>query len=317
MIHVTANPKLKGHLAALLSILIWGTTFISSKVLLRDFLPAELLFFRIGLAVLALTAAHPRRMPRCTARQHLHYAAAGLCGVTLYFLLENIALTYTLASNVGVIISVAPIFTAVLAHLFLAGERLRGGFFVGFFAAIAGIVLISFNGNFILKLNPLGDILAVLAALSWGVYSILVRKIGAFGNPTIESTRRIFCWGLLFLLPALPFTGFRLDLGRFAEPVYLLNILYLAFGASALCFVSWNFAVGQLGAVSTSVYIYMVPVVTIITSVLILHEPITWMAALGAALTLGGLLLSERLRTAFPVAKEADAAPQPGPGGPE
>lgn len=56
-------------------------------------------------------------------KQELYFAAAGLCGVTLYYLLENIALTYTFVSNVGVIISIAPFFTAILAHVFLKGER--------------------------------------------------------------------------------------------------------------------------------------------------------------------------------------------------
>ena len=81
---------------------------------------------------------------------------------------------------------------------------------------------------------------------------------------------------------------------RFADPVCLLNILFLGLGASALCFVTWNFAVRSLGAVRTSTYIYMVPVITLIASVLILHEPFTWMTGAGMLLTLAGLVLSEQ-----------------------
>jgi drug/metabolite transporter (DMT)-like permease len=127
---------------------------------------------------------------------------AGLCGVTLYFLLENIALTYTYASNVGVIISIAPFFTAILAHLFLAGEKLSLNFFIGFIAAIMGIFLISFNGIMVLQLNPIGDLLAVLAAGVWAVYSVLTRKISGFGYHPIQTTRRIFFYGILFMMPA-------------------------------------------------------------------------------------------------------------------
>ncbi|MDD4599539.1 MAG: DMT family transporter, partial [Negativicutes bacterium] len=86
---------------------------------------------------------------------------------------ENIALTYTFASNVGGIISIAPFFTAIFAHLFLDGEKLRWQFFIGFAVAIIGIFLISFNGSSHLKLNPTGDILAVLAAMVWAAYSVL------------------------------------------------------------------------------------------------------------------------------------------------
>ena len=282
-----------GHLAALLTIMIWGTTFISTKVLLTGFLPVEILFFRFVMGLLALLAVCPRRLKGTTARQELAFAAAGLCGVCLYYLLENIALTYTMASNVGVIISVAPFFTALLSHLFLhQDEKLRPGFFLGFAVAMAGNILISFNGSS-LQFGPTGDLLALLAAFLWACYSILTKKISSYGYPTILTTRRIFFYGILFMVPALFFFDFQWDLTRFANPVYLLNILFLGLGASALCFVTWNFAVKRLGAVRTSIYIYMVPVITLIASVLILHEPFTWMTGVGMFLTLAGLLLSE------------------------
>lgn len=282
-----------GHLAALLTIMIWGTTFISTKVLLTGFLPVEILFFRFVMGLLALLAVCPRRLKGTTARQEFAFAAAGLCGVCLYYLLENIALTYTMASNVGVIISVAPFFTALLSHLFLhQDEKLRPGFFLGFAVAMAGIILISFNGSS-LQFGPTGDLLALLAAFLWACYSILTKKISSYGYPTILTTRRIFFYGILFMVPALFFFDFQWDLTRFANPVYLLNILFLGLGASALCFVTWNFAVKRLGAVRTSIYIYMVPVITLIASVLILHEPFTWMTGAGMFLTLAGLLLSE------------------------
>lgn len=283
-----------GHLAALLTIIIWGTTFISTKVLLTSFQPVEILFFRFVLGFFALLAACPRRLKSASLIQELTFAGAGLCGVCLYYLMENIALTYTMASNVGVIISVAPFFTALLSHWFLhQEERLRPGFFLGFAVAMAGIALISFNGA-ALQLNPVGDLLALLAALLWACYSILTRKISAYNYPTILTTRRIFFYGVLFMVPALFFFDFRLDLFRFADPVCLLNILFLGLGASALCFVTWNFAVRSLGAVRTSTYIYMVPVITLIASVLILHEPFTWMTGAGMLMTLAGLVLSEQ-----------------------
>lgn len=287
------SKQTAGHLAALFTAVVWGTTFISTKVLLRSFQPVEILFFRFIMGLLALLIANPHRLRTKSVRQELTYAAAGLCGICLYYLLENIALTYTLASNVGVIISIAPFFTAILTHLLMRSEeRLRLPFFVGFLAAMAGIALISFPGSS-LELNPMGDLLAVLAALVWAIYSLLTRKISSFGNPVILSTRRTFFYGILFMLPALLLFDFRPELSRLADPACLLNLLYLGLGASALCFVTWNFAVTQLGAVKTSVYIYMVPVITVITSVLILHEALTVFSVIGTVLTLAGLILSE------------------------
>ena len=227
-------------------------------------------------------------------KQELMFAGAGLCGVTLYFLLENIALTYTLASNVGVIISIAPFFTAILSHWFLENEKLKTNFFIGFVVAMMGIFLINFNGSMILKLNPLGDLLAVLASAVWAVYGVLTRKISGFGHNTIQTTRRIFLYGLLFMIPALLIFPFEWGIERFSRSSNLFNILFLGLGASALCFVTWNTAVKILGAVKTSIYLYMVPAITVITSIIVLHEKITWIAACGTVLIAAGLFISGR-----------------------
>ena len=301
------SEKRTGHLAALLTILIWGTTFISTKILLTDFQPVEILFFRFIMGYLVLLTAYPHHIKRLGGKQEITFAAAGFCGVCLYYLLENVALTYTMASNVGVIISVAPFTTAILAHLFMKSEeRLQINFLIGFIVAMTGIILISFNGSQ-LKLNPVGDILAFAAAFVWACYSILTKRIGSFGLPVILTTRRTFFYGILFMIPTLFLFDFKLNLIRFANPVYLFNILFLGLGASALCFVTWNFAVKALGAVKTSVYIYMVPVITAVTSALILHEKLTLTIVSGIVLTLIGLFLSEDRRTEKNTTKEYKA----------
>lgn len=282
-----------GHGMALITIIIWGTTFISTKILLTAFTPIEILFLRFLLGLLALMAVYPKRLKIKDKRQEFTFAAAGFCGVCLYYLLENIALTYTMASNVGVIISVAPFFTAVLSHVFLkTEEKLKAQFLVGFIVAMIGICLISFNGSK-LQLNPLGDLLAIAAAFVWAIYSLLTRKISRYGYHAIQTTRRIFIYGLIFMTPFLFILDFSVNVVMFVKPDYALNLVYLGLCASALCFVTWNYAVKALGAVKTSVYIYMVPVITVITSVIALKEEITWIAALGIGCALLGLFLSE------------------------
>lgn len=287
------HQRVLGHALAFFTVAIWGTTFISTKILLADFRPVEILFIRFTLGLLALSLACPRRLTGTTRKQELTFAAAGLCGVCLYYLLENIALTYTMASNVGVVISVIPFFTAVLSCLVLKEKRPGAGFFLGFAVAMTGIFLISFNGAR-MELNPLGDLLTLLAALVWACYVILMKKIEAYGYHIILVTRRVFCYGLLWMVPALFLFNGRLGLERLANPVYLGNLLFLGLGASAVCFVTWNTAVKLLGPVKTSVYTYLTPVITVTASMLILQEPVTPLAGLGIALTLTGLLLSQR-----------------------
>ncbi len=287
------SSRTAGHLASLLTVAIWGTTFVSTKILLADFQPAEILFFRFIIGLMSLLLVCPRRLKGTSRQQELTFASAGLCGVCLYYLLENVALTCTMASNVGVIISIAPFFTAILSYLFLREEKPKVSFFAGFAVAMTGILLIFYNGSR-LELNPMGDLLAMLAALVWAGYSVLAKKISGYGYSTILATRRIFSYGILFMIPALFFSGFHLDMAGFANPVCLFHLIFLGMGASAFCFVAWNFAVQALGAVRTSIYIYLVPVITLIASSLILGERITVLAAAGTALTLAGLFLSER-----------------------
>ena len=301
-----AQPR--GHLAAIFTIFIWGVTFISIKVLLEDFSPIEAMFYRqvvalAALGVIALPAVF-RRKPaaqqaapadlKAVRQRELLFMAAGLTGVTLYFIFQNTALDYTQASNVGVLISVAPLFTALVSALFLRTEKLGVGFFVGFGIAILGIVLISYTGSTTLQLNPLGDLLSLMAAGVWAFYSVSVRKLSEAGVPALRITQKAFFYGLLFLLPVLPLFGFRLGLERLADLSNILHILFLGLGASALCFITWNYAVSVLGPVRTSVYIYMTPVITIAASALLLDEQITPVSALGVALILVGLFVSER-----------------------
>ena len=94
------NQQTLGHLAALFTIVNWGTTFIGTKILLTDFSPVEILVFRFMLGVVALYIMCPRLLYFKNWREELTFAGAGLTGACLYYLMENIALTFTTAANV-------------------------------------------------------------------------------------------------------------------------------------------------------------------------------------------------------------------------
>ena len=287
------NKQILGHLAATLTIFIWGITFISTKILLVDLHPIEILISRfiIGLIILKLTC--PKFLRVREKIHELYLALAGLCGVTLYFLCENLALTLEYASNVGVITSIAPFFTGLLSFWLLREEKPTKIFFVGFAIAITGICLISYNGQANLNMNPLGSLLAFFAPVVWSFYSVLVKKISSLGYNTNQMTARIFFYGILFMLPTTFFFDCSWNIANFIKPINLLNLLFLGVCASALCYTSWNFAIRVLGAVKTTVYIYAMPVVTVIASWLILSENITPLAIIGTICTLAGLFVSE------------------------
>lgn len=289
-----SDTLLRGHLAAGFSILVWGVTFVSTKVLLEAFTPAEILFYRFVFAYAMLFLLSPRPIPISPLKQERIYVLAGLTGVVFYFLFQNIGLQYTLASNAGVLVSVAPMFTAMVAAGMGKGHSLTRRFVLGFFLAIVGIAVVSFNGSFVLQLNPLGDILLLLAALSWAFYSNLMTFTENNGLSLVQTTRKIFFYGLLLMLPVMAWFHEPLALDRFAQPALLLNMLFLGIGASAFCFLTWNSAVRTLGPVRTSVYIYLIPIVTIFFSVLLLDERMTLISSLGTVLILAGLVISER-----------------------
>ena len=286
------NREARGHLAALITILLWAMTYISTKVLLEDFQPAEILLLRTALGYVTLVVLSPRPLKTSGWKQELLFAAAGISGVTIYYLLQNIALSYTLAANVSIILSTAPFFTALLGWVaWRDRDGIRPLFFVGFVLAIAGIAMLSLGGENA-ELHIAGDLMTLASAIVWGCYALLSKKIGAYGFSTLRATRRIFFWGLLFMLPIMPLFGLHITPEAVLQSRNLLNLLYLGVGASALCFVTWNYAVKMIGAVATSVYIYIEPVITVISSALILREPISGFTIAGIALTLIGLILS-------------------------
>ena len=288
------KKQIFGHVLACGTQMMWGATFVSTKVLRTNFLPVEVLFTRTVLAFFALLLFYPHRLKLKNPRQELAFAGAGLFGIVLYFMLENTALTMTYASNVGIIVACAPFFVAVIVGIFFKNEKSGMNFYIGFVVSIAGVILISLNGQKTFNLNPLGDGLAFLAMISWGCYSALVKKIGEWDYPIIAVTRRIYFYGILFIIPVLLQQHASWKPELLMKPEILANFLFLGLCASALGFLLWNLSTKWIGAVKTSVYIYLSPVVTVILSVFVLHEKMTTASVAGALLIFAGLVISQK-----------------------
>lgn len=285
------REKLTGNLFAIFTIAIWGSTFISSKKLLAFYTPAQIMLTRFLLAYCALWILRPRRLP-LPGRQELVFLLLGLTGCSIYFYTENTALTYTLAANVSIIVAAAPVFTAVIAH-FSGEERFRKNTLWGFLIAFTGVVLVVCNGTFVLKLSPRGDLLALCAAGSWAVYSVLLRRASR-GMDAVLATRRTLFWGVVTSLPLVLLEGVPYPAAPLLTPAGLGNFLFLGLLGSGICAVLWNRAFHLLGVVSTNNFIYLTPFITIVTAWLFLKEPISPLALLGAALITAGVIAAQR-----------------------
>jgi drug/metabolite transporter (DMT)-like permease len=145
----------------------------------------------------------------------------------------------------------------------------------------------------VLQLNPLGDILTLCAAVSWAFYGIILRRLNR-NYSTLFITRKVFIYGMLTIIPYALYKADTFHLDLFKEPVIIANLLFLGIVASLLCYIMWNSAVKSLGIVQVSNYLYLVPLVTLITSVLVLDERITLIAIFGSVLILSGVYVSER-----------------------
>lgn len=299
--------KFTGHLAALFTIIVWGTTVISSTKLLESGLSsAEVIICRFFLAFVLLNIIYPPRLKFEGIKRELMYAFAGLCGVTLYFFLEIIALEHTKAANVSVIFATSPFFCGILSLFSKKADKPKFNFFIGFLLAITGIILVTFEDGFSFDINVKGALFAIGSAFAWGLYSLLSKEIGSYGHNVIQTTRRIFMYGLIFMIPTIFI--FDVDIQHYqllADSTVLFNLLYLGLCASGICFLTWSHATNTLGPVKATTYIYGTPLVTIIFSYFFLRsQTLTWQLFLGAGLIIAGLLISVTKSTNAPSKKK-------------
>lgn len=277
------------HLIAILTVGIWGLTFISTKVLIEHGLsPQEIFLLRFLMAYLGIWFISPRKLFADNWKDELWLLWGGVTGGSFYFYTENTALEITLATNVAFIVCTAPLLTTILSLLIYKKEKATAGLVGGSLLALVGVALVVYNGHFILKISPLGDFLTLLAAFSWAFYSLIMKKMSGRYRTTFI-TRKIFFYGILTILPAFILHPWQFSLSGLWQPAVWMNLLFLGVLASLVCFVVWNIILKQLGTVRASNYIYLNPLFTLIGSAVLLDEQFTVMSLMGAMLILGGV----------------------------
>lgn len=286
------KSKLPYHLLAISIIAIWGVTFINTKVLILNGLnPQEIFLLRFIIAYLGVWTFSPHKLWTDNWKDELTTVALGVTGGSMYFWAENTAIQYSLVNNVAFIVCNAPLLTLFLGMAFSKEIRATRWLIAGSIISLIGVALVIFNGSFILKLNPLGDFLALVAAGSWAIYSLLMRGMTSRYNATFL-TRKVFFYGILTILPAFAIKPWQFPLGKLAEPVIWGNLIFLGVIAALICFVLWSVVIREIGALSSANYIYLSPVTTMIASALFLQEPVTWISILGSILILSGLYIA-------------------------
>ncbi len=282
------------HILAILTSAIWGTTFISSKLLLQEGLsPAAIMILRFVLAYVLMLPFVKGKWFCKSLKDELLMVLLGISGGSLYFLLENTALVYTQASNVAIIIAATPLLTMLTVNLLDRGKNASKRLYGYSLMSLAGVALVILNGNFVLKLNPIGDLLTFGAVVTWVIYSIIIAKVQERYSSWMI-TRKIFFYGVVTLLPYFLVEPWNVTWEMMSRPMVWGNIAYLGVLASLGCYMTWNIVIKRLGAVDATNYLYINPIVAMITANLLLGERITPLAIAGTALILVGVYLAER-----------------------
>ena len=303
------NNKFLGHLVAFLTVSIWGSTFVFTKLLLLSGLSAAQIFtlrFIIAYVLLMLFSLTRKnhRWLADTWKDELLIVALGLTGGSMYFLTENEAMNYTTTTNTSLIVCLCPLFATALIGAVYKSERLQPRQMLGTVMAAVGVVVVVLNGHFVLHLSPLGDSLALAACLCWAVYSLLMISANRRYD-VVFITRKVFFYGLLSMVPyyllspegivSLPsFFVQAFSEGTEMGLSIVANLLFLGCIASMVCFVAWNWALKTIGAVTATNYVYINPVTTIVFAWLLLSERITVFFLIGTTLILFGMYLADR-----------------------
>lgn len=292
---MTRNSNLFYHLVAFVTVAIWGTTFVSTKVLMLNGLsPAQIFTLRFSIAYVLMLTFNHRRLFADSWKDEVKMAFLGITGGSLYFLSENEAMNFTTTTNTSLIVCSCPLFATLLVRLvYRDSNRINIVQLLGSLLAFVGMVIVVLNGRFVLHLSPVGDALAFTACVCWAIYSLLMKSVsGDYSAAFI--TRKVFFYGVLtiipyyFIIPGFP------SWEVFARPQVIGNLLFLGCLASMICFLTWNWCIAKLGAVKATNWVYFNPITTMIFASWVLDEEITPYFLMGAACILAGMYVADK-----------------------
>lgn len=292
------TKKALAHIGALLIMTAWGSSFLSTKIMIVDggVTAVEMYVYRFACAYILLLFLSVKKLFSNNWKDEFQFFICGICSGSLYFIMENYALEYTKAGNVSLLASTSPIFTTLLIATVLH-TKIKTGVIIGSIISFIGVACIILGNGESFEIKPKGDLLALGAAFTWGVYTLVIKNLNPFYN-SIFITRKIFFYGVLTALPLLFFQNEPLHLTTIfnaQEPIYLINFVFLVVICSGLAFLIWNETMKILGSVTANNYLYLQPLVTMVAAYFILGEQIFFLGYLGCLLIVGGLVYADKV----------------------
>lgn len=287
------------HIFAICTIMFWGTSFVSTKVLINHGFSAVQIFtirFAATYMMLLLAGLKNLRFRANSIKDELFFLLGGVTGCTVYFWAENTALSISQSSNVSLIVCTNPLLILLVGIFIFKREKFLPRQIAGSLITFVGMVLVVLNGKFILKLSPIGDMLAFCSAIAWTVYAYSTETVRSKYS-TLFAIRKIFFYGFLTSLPIMIFDLFgakhAIPWEAFKEPVVIGNFLCLCIFSNLFGYLIWNKVMEKLGTVLASNYIFAIPLVTMITAAITIGEHISHIAILGAAAIVTGMIMAE------------------------
>jgi drug/metabolite transporter (DMT)-like permease len=281
------------RLLLLIAIVIWGWTFVASKICLQYLSGVELLAMRyiIGFPFLYLMIRF-RKLPidfKGEGMRTMVFASFLLAG---HLLIQITGLHFTTATNTGWIIGVTPLTIALLSRLILK-EKLHRGTAVGIVVASVGIILLISKGKFdsIEWLHNVGDWIILGSTITWSLYSILVATVAKKHNPMLVSFHTMLYATILFVVYMITKNDWSKVLALPLEGITAL--VFLAILGMVIANWFWQIGVTTIGATQSGMFLYLEPLATTALAIPYLGEPFTWATGVGGALVLGGVYLSQ------------------------
>ena len=282
---------------ALWAAIIWGCSFIATKVALKELSPFTLLTLRFGIGGLLLLLAQSHRnrdfFKDFSGKDWLHIILLAVVGVAGHTLLQAYGLLYTTAIDTSWIVAVYPIFITIGGRLFL-GEVITGRKVAGIALGFLGVFLVISKGRCSFSLfqsaSTLGDLLILGSAFTWTAFTVGGRGFLS-RHSSLAAMTPIMIFGFLI---TLPFSGgiggwtilFHLSISAWAS-VFSLGVF-----CSGLAFLFWYSALEKRESSMIGVYLYLEPFVTLIAASLFLNERVEWITLFGGGLTLLGVYLT-------------------------
>ena len=283
------SPALTANILIFLTMIAWGTSFISTKIAIREIPPFTLALLRLSLtsALLWPIFRHFEPDTRLDEAGRRRFAITGLLGITLYFCFENWGIRLTTASNASLITSVTPIMAIALNLLFFRA-RLSLAEFGGVLLGIVGSYLtITANGSLDLSSsNFAGNVFVIGAMISWAFYTIFSKKQQARNSDLAIVTYQTL-FGTILLVP---FALTEAPQWHTFSALAFAQLVYLAVICSAACYFLYIYSLKVLDIALTTLYLNLVPITGVITGYLILDETIYPSQLLGGLLIIGAIL---------------------------